>query len=234
MKLIGDLIIKCNSCGVRYTIDTNMLDEDSFSVGEFGMGDRVQHEFVGEIECDNCGEKLFFKLCGYEYPVGALEYQDVETNGCDVIEEPFMEMEYLPEPVLSIYEQILYDPQSIYNLEPWEFENLVAEVLEKNGYCARVTQKTRDGGVDIKASFFMGGVLYNTYFECKKYSACRPVGASIVRELYGVVERDRIEKGVIVTTSHFTRDAKREAESYNGRIQLIDYDGLLRMIRRII
>ena len=39
------------------------------------------------------------------------------------------EMDHLPEPVMSVFEQILYDPQSVYNLEPWEFEQLVADML---------------------------------------------------------------------------------------------------------
>ena len=54
----------------------------------------------------------------------------------------------------------------------------------------------------------------------------------IVRGLYGVMERDRIDKGVIVTTSQFTRDAVREAEMLNGRIKLVDYQELQRLMRR--
>lgn len=42
----------------------------------------------------------------------------------------------------------------------------------------------------------------------------------------GVINRDRVDKGVIVTDSYFTRDAHEEADLYNGRIQLIDRDAL--------
>lgn len=61
-----------------------------------------------------------------------------------------------------------------------------------------------------------GGVLYTTYFECKKYAPDRPVGVNVVRELYAVMERERVDKGVIVTTSHFTRGAVQEAQMLNG------------------
>lgn len=71
---------------------------------------------------------------------------------------------YLPEPVLSIYEEILQNPGYVYNLEPCEFEELVAGVFRRMGFNANVTQKTHDGGKDIVATFEMGGVFYTTYF----------------------------------------------------------------------
>ena len=78
----------------------------------------------------------------------------------------------------------------------------------------------------------MGGVLYTTYFECKRYSPDRPVGVEIVRELYAVMEMERVDKGVIVTTSHFTRGAVAEAQRLNGRIRLIDFDELCRLMQQ--
>ncbi len=234
MILIGDLIIRCLSCGAEYTIDTDSLDEDVSYIGEGGMGEQYQHTFAGEIECDRCRQLMVFRLLGFEYPVGAKEYQDSEAEGCEIIEEPYMEMEYddIPEPLLSVYDQILIDLNSVYNLESWEFEELVAAVYSRNGYRARVTQRTRDGGRDVIATCEVGGVSYSTYFECKQQGPRRPVGVEIVRGLYGVMERDRIDKGVIVTTSRFTRDAIKEAEMLNGRIKLVDYQELQRLMRR--
>ena len=55
---------------------------------------------------------------------------------------------------------------------------------------------------------------------------------TVVRDLFAVMDRDRIDKGVIVTTSYFTRDAIKEAERFNGRIQLIDFEELQRLMRR--
>ncbi len=233
MNLIGNLIIRCSSCGAVYNVDKDLLDKDVFFIGEFNMGARYQHEFFGEIECNCCGQFMVFKLLGFEYPVGAKEYQDSEIDGCEIIEEPYMEMEYeLPEPMLSVFDQILSNPLSAYNLEPREFEELVAEVYMRNGFDTEITQKTRDGGRDVVATCKMGGVIYKTFFECKKYAPQRPVGVATVRELYAVLERDRIDKGVIVTTSYFTRDAIKEAEMFNGRIHLVDFKELLQQMGR--
>lgn len=233
MILVGDLIIRCEACGEEYKIDTDSLDKNVISIGEFAMGNRVQHEFFGENKCEKCGQLMSFKLLGFEYPIGAKEYQESEVDGCEVIQEPYMEMEYeLPEPVLSVYEQILDNPNAVYNLAPEEFEKLVAEVFQRHGFNAEVTKKTRDGGADIIATFEMGGVLYRTYFECKQYGPDRPVGAPFVRNLIGAMDRDRIDKGVIVTTSRFTRDAIKEADMFNGRVKLIDFQELQRLMRR--
>ena len=43
-----------------------------------------------------------------------------------------------------------------------------------------------------------------------EYSLDRPVGVEIVRELYAVMDLEWVDKGVIVTTSHFTRGAAAE------------------------
>lgn len=75
-------------------------------------------------------------------------------------------------------------------------------------------------------------MLHTTYFECKRYSPNRSVGVEIVRELYAVMEMERVDKGVIVTTSHFTRRAVAEAQRLNGRIRLFDFDELCRLIQQ--
>lgn len=232
MMLTDDPIIRCSSCGMEHRINKDMLDPDTFFIGEGGMGEQYEHDFVFEGDCENCGRRMWFKLYAIEYPVGAWDSQFKESEGCDVLYEPAIEMEYLPEPALSIYEQILYDPTSVYNLDPWGFEGFVADIFRQHGYDVDVTQRTRDGGKDIVASFEKGGILYNTYFECKQYAPNRPVGAKYVRELFGKMNMEHIDKGVIVTTSYFTRDAIREAEETNGRIQLIDFKKLQQLMQK--
>ena len=230
MIISDDFVIKCDFCGREYEISPDTLDVD-YAYDERGMGTEIQYIFYGETECQ-CGEVLRYRITAVEYPVGAYNFHESESENCSFVTEPQAEMDYLPEPVMSVFEQILYDPGSAYSLEPWEFEQLVAEVFQRNGFHAEVTQKTRDDGRDVVATFEKGGVLYRTYLECKRYSPNRPVGVNVVRDLFAVMDRDRIDKGVIVTTSYFTRDAMKEGERFNGRIQLIDFEELQRLMRR--
>lgn len=160
MILVGNLTIRCSACGMEYTIVTDSLDEDVSYIGEGGMGEQYQHTFAGEIECERCRQHMIFRLLGFEYPVGAKEYQTSESDGCEIIEEPYMEMDYIPEPLLSVYDQILLNSQAVYDLKTWEFEELVAEIYRRNGFNAKVTQRTRDGGRDVIATCGVGGITY--------------------------------------------------------------------------
>lgn len=225
---INDFVVRCKNCSREHLIFADSL-EVSFAYDERPMGTETQCVFCGEMKC-RCGRELSYTITAVEYPIGAYDFHICESSGCDYIIKPVAEVEYILEPVIAIYEEILQNPEYVYSLEPWEFEELVAEVFEKHGYEAEVTQKTRDGGKDIVAQFEKGGVKFTTYFECKKYAPNRPVGVSVVRELSAVMDRDRIDKGVIVTTSSFTKDAVNEADSLNGRITLIDYDKLLELM----
>lgn len=231
MMLISDFTVMCDCCGKKYRIPSDSLDID-YACSERPMGTEIQHIFYGEMDCE-CGNRLSYTITAVEYPEGAYNFHTCEAVGCAYVEKPGAEMEYdLPDPVLSVYEEILQNPEYAYNLEPWEFEEFVADVFRRMGFNADVTQKTHDGGKDIVATFEIGGVLYTTYFECKKYSPDRPVGVNIVRELYGVMERECVDKGVIVTTSHFTKGAIQEAQMLNGRIRLIDLDELHGMMSK--
>jgi HJR/Mrr/RecB family endonuclease len=121
-------------------------------------------------------------------------------------------------------------PEEMRSLEPRKFEELVAELFRKKGYQVHLTKHTRDGGYDVHAvrKDELGSVLI--IIECKRYSENQKVGVGIVRGLYGVVEAQTATKGLIATTSYFTKDAKAFHESVNFRLDLKDYDDIHRWI----
>ena len=138
--LISDFTIMCDDCGRKYRISSDSLDVD-YACSERPMGTEVQHIFCGVMDCQ-CGNRLSYKITAVEYPEGAYNFHTCESVGCTYIDEPSAEMDYyLPEPVLSIYEEILQNPGYVYNLEPCEFEELVADVFRRMGFNADVTQK---------------------------------------------------------------------------------------------
>jgi restriction system protein len=70
----------------------------------------------------------------------------------------------------------------------------------------------------------LGSFLY--YVECKRYAPDHPVGVNLVRELYGVVQADRVTAGILATTSFFTRGAKEFQSEVAYQISLRDYFGI--------
>ena len=91
-------------------------------------------------------------------------------------------------------------------IDPFEFEKLIARLLQKMGLDAHETKKTGDGGVDVVAlstAAIVGGTFV---VQCKRYAG--NVGEPAVRDLYGVVTHLRASKGILITTSGFTRRSR--------------------------
>jgi restriction system protein len=128
---------------------------------------------------------------------------------------------------------IARDPKILYRLHWRQFEELVAELLDRQGFDVTLTPPSRDGGIDIYARRVepLGSSLY--VVECKRYGPEQPIGPDLVRTLYGVVERVRATRGILATTSFFTLGARKEAAGDLAyRITLRDGSDITRWIRR--
>ena len=100
-----------------------------------------------------------------------------------------------------------------------EFEIVVERLYDKMGYATELTQGTRDGGKDIIAVKKTPGQQEQLRIECKKHN--KTIGVEIARALLGVVSSEKVNKGVIVTTSKFSVPTKNFTLQ-NPRIELID------------
>ena len=118
----------------------------------------------------------------------------------------------------------------LHNMDPYGFEKLAMYVLRECGFTdVNVTNPSRDGGIDGTGRLKINGIFsMNVAFQCKRYKGS--VGAPIVNEFRGSLPRG-IEKGVIITTGTFTRDAKTEATNVSKiPIDLIDGDEFMDML----
>ncbi|MGW8365717.1 restriction endonuclease [Streptomyces wedmorensis] len=86
-------------------------------------------------------------------------------------------------------------------MDPIAFEGLVAELFRARGLQAVTTQRSGDGGVDVRAldpDPISGGSIV---VQVKRYRNTVPPSA--VRDLFGTVQDAGANKGVLVTTSKF-------------------------------
>ena len=107
---------------------------------------------------------------------------------------------------------------------PARFEAIVLQVLVAMGYTgsrghSEHVGKTNDGGID--------GVLYldrlgleRIYVQAKRWQA--PVGAPTVREFAGTMDGEGATKGVILSTSTFTQEARKFLSKSTKTIRLVD------------
>lgn len=98
----------------------------------------------------------------------------------------------------------------IQDLSPAAFERLCQRLLRELGFLnVEVTGRVNDGGIDGKGLLRVGGVLsFHVIFQAKKYKGS--ISPSTVRDFRGAMI-GRADKGLIITTGTFTREAKKEA-----------------------
>lgn len=99
------------------------------------------------------------------------------------------------------------------------------DLLIKMGYggsrrdAGQAVGKSGDGGIDGVIKEDRLG-LDAVYIQAKRWEGS--VGAPVVREFAGTLEGHKANKGVLITTSTFTADAKDFTRSIGRRIVLID------------
>jgi restriction system protein len=123
--------------------------------------------------------------------------------------------------------QIILDDRNIQDvlqsMSSRAFEELVAELLSREGLDVKLTPPTKDGGFDVLAfkRDSLGEQMY--LVECKRRASHVKVGVEFVRQLYGVVETRQATAGLLIATSEFTAGARREQQRLSSRITLRDY-----------
>lgn len=118
-------------------------------------------------------------------------------------------------------------------MDPSAFERLVQRLLRESGFIqVQVTGRSGDGGIDGKGIIRLSGLLsFHVIFQCKRYQGS--VGASQVRDFRGAMV-GRADKGLLITTGNFTKDAMREATRDGApAIDLIDGDLLLDKLKEL-
>lgn len=99
----------------------------------------------------------------------------------------------------------------------YAFEEFLKEYLLKMGLDeVEITQRSRDGGIDLKAirkgvGDFSDIDITHYYIQAKRYAITTKINVSKVRELKGTIPFGY--KGMMITTSDFTPDAISEASN---------------------
>jgi restriction system protein len=113
---------------------------------------------------------------------------------------------------------------------PAFFERLVVDLLVKMGYggsradAGKAIGKSGDGGIDgiIKEDRLGLGVVY---IQAKRWEST-PVGRPAVMQFAGALQAQKANKGVFITASRFTDDARKYVSQIGSKIVLIDGEQL--------
>lgn len=119
------------------------------------------------------------------------------------------------------------------NLSPDSFERLCQRLLRESGFIeVEVTGRSGDGGIDGHGIIrLVGLVSFPVLFQCKRYKGT--VTPTQVRDFRGAMT-GRADKGLIITTGGFTREARREATREGAPpIDLIDGNQLIDILMKL-
>lgn len=123
--------------------------------------------------------------------------------------------------------------ETLLKLSPDAFERLCQRLLRESGFVqVTVTGRAGDGGIDGFGLVRLGGLLsFPILFQCKRYRGS--ISPSIVRDFRGAMV-GRADRGLIITTGTFSREAKKEATRDGAPpIDLVDGEQLLDKLKEL-
>jgi restriction system protein len=107
------------------------------------------------------------------------------------------------------------------NVNPKDFELLLGKLFEALGYGEfQPTRYTNDEGIDGILKVDALG-LELVYLQAKKYTNAT-IGRPEIQKFAGSLEGHRAKKGIFITTSTFSNDAKEYVKNIEKKIILID------------
>jgi restriction system protein len=118
---------------------------------------------------------------------------------------------------------------TLLKMAPAAFERLAQRLLREAGF--EVTGRSGDGGIDGTGILRIGLLSFHVIFQCKRWQGV--VGPATVREFRGAM-MGRADKGLVITTGTFTRDAIKEATRDGApAIDLVDGEQLIDMLKNL-
>lgn len=160
---------------------------------------------------------------------GLTEKEGILLGANELLPEEQMDLVY------SFYNNQLKNDllNKILSCHPSFFEDLVVKLLLKMGYgydesSGQITQYSKDGGID--------GVIYEDklglskiYIQAKRYEPGNVITEPQLQSFVGAMKN--VQKGVFVTTSKYTADARKYAnEQQQKSLKLIDGDLLAELM----
>lgn len=154
-------------------------------------------------------------LSAFEYNFDDFQEEDVEEK------ELIQVIDNTKHLIKNIYE----DHNLLHVVDPRKFEEIIAELLYHKGFEVNLTKQTRDGGYDILALKKIGGFPIKFLVECKRYK--KNIGIDIIRSFCDVIQHEQANKGIIFTTSYFSKDSQNRKNEMGTILDLRNREDII-------
>ena len=89
---LKDVTIVCSKCRHKKIISNDNFEYDVDAVDERSMGPEFQHSWkLEEQECEKCHKNFSLSIDMWEYPIGCINYQEVQIEGALFVNKPEIE-----------------------------------------------------------------------------------------------------------------------------------------------
>lgn len=120
--------------------------------------------------------------------------------------------------------RLRYQSGDFKEISPSNFEKVIGELFTFMGYSVARVGGSGDGGVDLRCHNYSTGE--KVIVQCKRYSG--KVGVGVIRDFYGTLIHSKSNKGYVVTTNTFTKEAQIWIR--DKPIELVDGDKLSQLM----
>lgn len=168
------------------------------------------------------------------YAGGSVVIKTNTSSPAPTVDTELTPTEMLEQAYHTIVEDLAADLlQKTLEQSPKFFEHLVVDLLVKMGYggsfanSAMVTQYVHDDGIDgIIFEDKLG--LDKIYIQAKRYKPENTIGKPQIQQFAGALDEQKASKGVFITTSSYSKEARSYVEKLSKKIVLIDGQELAR------
>jgi hypoxanthine phosphoribosyltransferase len=152
-------------------------------------------------------------------------YEQEDFSGTCVIIAPDFEVINA-----ELMEYFSTHPDDMYMLPPRKFEMLLEAVFRNQGYRTELGPGWSDGGVDLRLyqKDSIGEIC--TLVQAKRYKHTIPIRLEAVASLAALVDDEKANRGLFVTTSRFLPGVQKFAEKQNRRIILANSIDIAKMV----
>lgn len=181
--------------------------------------------FVQLSLCQMCGWWSVYRIHQGEFTRTA---GIIESHSGSVGSLKELDLSDISIPLNQVRQYLLAKKESIFSVHPRVLENVVSGIFKDCGWNARVTAYSGDGGIDV----ILDGPCGKTIgVQVKRKKKEQRIQAEQIRSLAGALLVGGHTKGVFVTTSAFTRGARKTAHKLSSigyPIELMDAERFLR------
>lgn len=185
----------------------------------------------GLCQCGYCGWWKLLDLKEVSHGFGAEDIQSISA-----IAKEF-KVSSLNVPIRALRSYLMRHPRDIVHVDPKVFERLIADCLRDAFNPCEVIHVGRsdDGGIDLKL-ILANDACYLVQVKRRSFLD-RKEGVEVVRSLNGVLFKEGIPRGMVITTAHaFTPRAHESTQiatptSVPYDMKLVAFDEVISMLR---